>query len=338
MVLFNTAECNEAHLHSRAMALDWLCRCLDLPVTQRILLHTSGHMSTTIRVALHGLADMNGSIREDAQRLNSVLFRHAASIDAHVVIADQPLVDTLTQRIAQGGMTRVAALRWLAKLMQRNIDDRAICAAWPQLHPALIKSLADVSDDVVRKATEVIGRFARGYDDEDGSTSNASASLLRTVLSQMMQAFRQKARLLTQRSTLIVPGLCAWIGAECVYLEIAEWLLVEPDDAFAKKVLRILNLILLTAAETRDLRTRLRASHNEPLADPASIEIFERLFVCWSRNSVAALSLSLFSNSDELALAIVYEIAAQPVTMAIYEQLLQLADMIDSPIFLRTLI
>lgn len=142
--------------------------------------------------------------------------------------------------------TRVAALTWLIMLHRKA--PRKIVAFNDGTFPALLKTLSDPAEAVVKKDLELLSQISRNS--EDDYFSNFMVSLL--------QLFSTDRKLLEMRGNLIIRQLCMKLSPERIYRTLAEAIEKEEDLEFASIMVQNLNNNLITAPELADLRKRLR--------------------------------------------------------------------------------
>ena len=101
-----------------------------------------------------------------------------------------------------------------------------------------------------------------GSGSSSGSNSDPlggyAAHLRHRMLGDLMRAFGSDRALLETKGAFILRRLCMLLDARLVYGSLARILLSEPNREFAALVVELLNLILLTAVETADLRELIR--------------------------------------------------------------------------------
>eukprot|EP01104_Vermistella_antarctica_P008613 TRINITY_DN2163_c0_g1_i3.p1 TRINITY_DN2163_c0_g1~~TRINITY_DN2163_c0_g1_i3.p1 ORF type:complete len:653 (-),score=118.68 TRINITY_DN2163_c0_g1_i3:82-2040(-) len=208
--------------------------------------------------------------------------------------------------------TRLAALRWVLVLHQKAPAELA--ELLDGLLPALLKTLSDPSDDVVRLNIEVMAKI-----------SSQDVKYFQDVMQTLIQLFGTDPVLLENRGTLIVRHLCVFIAPEKIYTAFARIVENEEDLEFAGVMVQTLNIILLTSAEVFDLRASIRT-----LEDP---QLFSTLYRSWCHNPAATLSLCLLGGAYEHASALVLQFALLEVTVGFLVEIDKLVQLLESPIF-----
>ncbi len=102
----------------------------------------------------------------------------------------------------------------------------------------------------------------------------------------------------------------------------------ETDLDFARSFADELNMILLTAPETSELRRRLRY-----LETVESLRFFERLYKSWCHSPTSALSLCLLSGCDFLAGDLAASLGSRVLSNDTMHGLDRLARLVESPAF-----
>lgn len=188
------------------------------------------------------------------------------------------------QFLNQNEETRVASLDWL--LMLHKKAPNKILASDDGTFPALLKTLSDPSEDVVRRDLQLLAQIS-SYSDHN---------YFRSFIMSLLSLFSTDRRLLETRGSLIIRQLCMSLDPERIYCAIADILEQDEDLEFASIMIQNLNIILITSSELTDLRKRLR---NLELRD--NQQLFNILYRSWCHNAVSAFSLCLLSQVYEHA-------------------------------------
>jgi vacuole morphology and inheritance protein 14 len=195
-------------------------------------------------------------------------------------------VNSLTlQFLNEHEATRVAALNWLIMLHRKSPPGRKLEIS-DGTFPALLKTLSDGSDSVVRQDLILLCQMFRNTDDPKFSS----------FMINLIRLFGTDRRLLETRGNLIIRQLCLSLSAERIYRTLADCLEKDEDVEFASIMVQNLNNNLLTAPELADLRKRLR---NLETKDGQTF--FVALFRSWCHNAVATFSLCLLAQAYEQA-------------------------------------
>ncbi|KAJ6440872.1 vacuole-associated enzyme activator complex component (Vac14) [Purpureocillium lavendulum] len=180
--------------------------------------------------------------------------------------------------------TRVAALTWLIMLHRKA--PRKVLAFNDGTFPALLKTLSDPSDAVVKKDLQLLSQISRNS--EDDYFANFMVNLL--------QLFSTDRKLLETRGNLIIRQLCMSLSPERIYRTLADCIEKEEDVEFASIMVQNLNNNLITAPQLGEVRKRLR---NLETKDGQTL--FVALFRSWCYNAVATFSLCLLAQAYEQA-------------------------------------
>merc|ERR1712194_358155 len=103
----------------------------------------------------------------------------------------------------------MAALRWINMLLEKRPRDMNQFIS--DLLPVLLRTLSDLSDDVVLLNLQVLSRIALVHeeDKEDSSTSKTKKEgQFQMVLNAILNLFASNRRLLETRGSLIIRKLC----------------------------------------------------------------------------------------------------------------------------------
>lgn len=195
-------------------------------------------------------------------------------------------INALTlQFLNENEATRVAALNWLIMLHRKSPPARKLDIN-DGTFPALLKTLSDSSDAVVRQDLILLCQMFRNTEDAKFSS----------FMVQIIKLFATDRRLLETRGNLIIRQLCLSLSAERIYRTLADCLDKDEDVEFASIMVQNLNNNLITAPELADLRKRLRN-----LDSKDGQTFFVTLFKSWCHNAVATFSLCLLAQAYEQA-------------------------------------
>ncbi|KAI8139958.1 vacuolar protein 14 C-terminal Fig4p binding-domain-containing protein [Fennellomyces sp. T-0311] len=212
--------------------------------------------------------------------------------------------------------TRVASLEWL--LMLHKKAPTKILASDDGTFPALLKTLSDSSEEVVRRDLQLLAQIS----------SHSNNEYFRHFMTNLLSLFSTDRRLLESRGSLIIRQLCLSLDPEQIYTTIAEILGVDEDLEFASIMVQNLNLILITATELSDLRKRLRnLDHKE------GQRLFNTLYRSWCHNAVATFSLCLLAQAYEHAANMLQIFAELEITVSMLIQVDKLVQLLESPVF-----
>lgn len=215
---------------------------------------------------------------------------HAAAVAVAAAAAADPfdyqatVANLRLQFLNQNEETRVASLDWL--LMLHKKAPNKILASDDGTFPALLKTLSDPSEDVVRRDLQLLAQIS-SYSDHD---------YFRSFIMSLLSLFSTDRRLLETRGSLIIRQLCMSLDPERIYCAIADILEQDEDLEFASIMIQNLNIILITSSELTDLRKRLRNLEHRD-----NQRLFNALYRSWCHNAVSAFSLCLLSQVYEHA-------------------------------------
>jgi vacuole morphology and inheritance protein 14 len=142
--------------------------------------------------------------------------------------------------------TRVGALEWL--LMLHKKYPKQVMNSDQTFFHGLLKTLSDYSEEVVRRDLELLAQISHTSDDE----------YFTKFMVNLLNLFTIDRRLLETRGGLIIRQLCLSLNPERMYRSFGEILEQEMDLEFAGVMVQTLNLILVTAPELYDMRSRLK--------------------------------------------------------------------------------
>lgn len=184
--------------------------------------------------------------------------------------------------------------------------------------PALLKTLSDPSEEVIRCDLRLLAQMSGASDDAYNS-----------YLANLVNLFSTDRRLLEARGSLIIRQLCTTLHTERVFRTLAEILERDEDLEFASIMITNLNMILITSSELADFRRRLK---NLETRDG------QNLFVClyrsWCHNAVATLSLCLLAQAYEHASNLLSIFSELEITVPFLIQIDKLVQLLESPIFM----
>ncbi|EPQ28338.1 uncharacterized protein PFL1_04165 [Pseudozyma flocculosa PF-1] len=230
----------------------------------------------------------------------------------------QTTVNALTlQLLDEHEETRVTALEWLLMLHQKC--PRKILSMDDGTFPALLKTLSDPSDEVIRCDLRLLAQISSASED----------SYFHAFMANLLSLFSTDRRLLETRGSLIIRQLCASLHTERIFRTLAEILEKDEDLEFASIMVQNLNVILITSPELADFRKRLR---NLDSRDGQTL--FASIYRSWCHNAVAAFSLCLLAQAYEHASNLLGIFAEQlEITVSLLIQIDKLVQLLESPIF-----
>jgi len=235
-----------------------------------------------------------------------------------------PLLTKVTSQLQNKWVpSRLSALRWVSMLLKKLPG--TLFTHTNDLFPALLKTLQDPDDEVVRLDLEVLARICLD------TSKKLDQNNFDMVVSSIVRLFRIDRKLLERRGSLIVRQLSVLLNGESIYRALALILLNEHDLEFSGLMVQTLNLILLTSSELFELRRSVKKS----LSSESGRDLFIALYKSWCHNPVATFSLCLMAQAYELAAALVLQIADMDITVGFLMQIDKLVQLIESPIFIH---
>lgn len=229
----------------------------------------------------------------------------------------QATVNTLAlQLLDQHEETRVNALEWL--LMLHRKSPQRILTMHDGTFPALLKTLSDPSEEVIRCDLRLLAQISSASED----------SYFSSFMANLLSLFSTDRRLLETRGSLIIRQLCASLHTERIFRTLSELLEKDEDLEFAGIMIQNLNIILITSPELADFRRRLK---NHDSKDGQ--QLFTSLYRSWCHNAVAAFSLCLLAQVYEHASNLLSILGDLEITVAMLIQIDKLVQLLESPIF-----
>lgn len=273
------------------------------------------------------LAHHSPAIQEAANETNALLFDAVRDLPAPAPEKGRaqetpPLFDSfatvaaLKRQLAdEYDETRLSALEWLTML-----HDKAPHTLRPDdaSFDVLLHTLSDQSEEVILADLRLLAQICSAS--EDGYFAAFMADLLRL--------FSTDRKLLETRGSLIIRRLCASLTTERVFCTLAKILEQDEDLEFASMMVQNLNMILLTAPELAELRSRLRS-----LDARESQQLFLGLYRSWSHNAVSAFCLCLLAQAYEHACRLLGIFGELEVTLSMLLQIDKLVQLLESPVF-----
>ena len=229
----------------------------------------------------------------------------------------QTTVNALTLQLRdEHEETRVTALEWL--LMLHRKSPRKILSMDDGTFPALLKTLSDPSDEVIRCDLRLLAQISSASED----------SYFHAFMANLLSLFSTDRRLLETRGSLIIRQLCASLHTERIFRTLAEILEKDEDLEFASIMVQNLAIILITSPELADFRKKLRN-----LDSREGQLLFASIYRCWCHNAVAAFSLCLLAQAYEHASNLLTIFAELEITVSLLIQIDKLVQLLESPIF-----
>ncbi|CAD6892584.1 unnamed protein product [Tilletia controversa] len=227
-------------------------------------------------------------------------------------------VNALTlQLLDEHEETRVTALQWL--LMLHTNAPRKILAMDDGTFPALLKTLSDPSEEVIRQDLRLLAQISSASEDE----------YFFAFMRNLLNLFATDRRLLETRGSLIIRQLCASLNTDRIMRTLAEILERDEDAEFASIMVTNLMIIIITAPELADFRRRLKS-----LDTRDGQLLFTSIYKSWCHNAVATFTLCLLAGAYEHAFNLLQIFASElEITVPLLVQIDKLVQLLESPIF-----
>jgi len=272
--------------------------------------------------ALVCISDKEKDIRQKASQTNKSLLRLVENSTEQVDI--DPILKKVTAHLIHKWVySRLASLSWISMLLTKVPEN--LFSYLNDLFPAMLKTLQDQDDHVVRLGLEVLARISLDSD------NRLDEQKFKMVLEQLMRLMMTDRQFLEKRGSLVVTQMSLLLDGTAVYVEMAELLINTDDLETAPLMVQMLDLILLTSSELFDLRNQLKQS----LSSDEGRHLFVCLFNAYCHNPVSTFSLCLLCQSYELAAALLFQIAEIEPTVSSLMQLDKLVQLLESPIFIH---
>lgn len=313
-------KCESPDTFTRLTVMAWLNQFIQ--IGQEELLSLCPDM---LGAALMCISDKDKGIRQKASQTNKTLLKLVENSTQPVDI--DPILKKVTAHLIHTWVySRLASLSWISMLLTKVPEN--LFRYLHELFPAMLKSLQDKDDHVVRLGLEVLARISLDRD------NRLDEQKFKMVLEQLMRLMMTDRSFLERRGSLVVQQMSLLLDGTAVYVELAEILTkaTSTDDLeVAPLMVQMLDLILLTSSELFELRNQLKVS----LATPEGRNLFVRLFNAYCHNPVSTFSLCLLSQCYELASALIFQIAEIEPTVSSLMQIDKLVQLLESPIFIH---
>eukprot|EP00656_Telonema_subtile_P056776 TRINITY_DN9161_c0_g1_i3.p1 TRINITY_DN9161_c0_g1~~TRINITY_DN9161_c0_g1_i3.p1 ORF type:complete len:277 (-),score=86.09 TRINITY_DN9161_c0_g1_i3:86-916(-) len=158
------------------------------------------------------------------------------------------------------------------------------------------------------------------------SSSSAASDVYKR---QVVEAFRQNEGMLERHGNGFIRHLGKMLGTEAVYRTFAEIVVAIDDISFNQRFIQVINELLLTAIEYRNLQEILR----QGLYNPHCRELFTALYASWCYNAVATVSLCLLTSAYSHSSILLRKFGSIPMNVERLVQLDRLVLLLESPAF-----
>ncbi|KAK0547961.1 hypothetical protein OC846_004648 [Tilletia horrida] len=214
--------------------------------------------------------------------------------------------------------TRVTALQWLL-MLHTNAPRKILAMDDGTSFPALLKTLSDPSEEVIRADLRLLAQICSASEDE----------YFFGFMRNLLHLFATDRRLLETRGSLIVRQLCASLNTDRIMRTLAEILERDEDVEFASIMVTNLNIIIITAPELAEFRRRLKS-----LDTRDGVALFTSVYKSWCHNAVATFTLCLLAGAYEHAFNLLQIFASElEMTVPLLVQIDKLVQLLESPIF-----
>ena len=219
------------------------------------------------------------------------------------------------QLTARAVQPKVSAIKWIIALHQK------IPAELGQFGEILVAHLAttltDPVDGVLVLALETVAMLS--ICTEIGAAEARLEQVERIYqrfIKELVTVLKGDAKLFAERTNYVIQQLAEIIPPHRLYEALANAIADEPDVTFAKKMIRKLNWILLTAAELNELREDLRLMEVK-----SSVKLFVIMYNSWCLCPIATLALCLLCQMTEHATHLLVEFQRLDFTAQHVEEL-----------------
>ncbi|XP_013162479.1 PREDICTED: protein VAC14 homolog [Papilio xuthus] len=305
-------------------AISWIKEFVEL-AGRGMLPYASGVLCAALPCLAYN-DDARRNIRETAATVNFLLTKLVAEPrevegEGEEQLQLEALVRVLTQLLRHSSVhTKVAALDWILHLY--NTLPAQMPSHTEAVFGAVVGSLTDPADDVVRRALAVLAEICSCIGDVE------SSPYYYKFLRALLRLLAADDSLLEDRGAFIIRQLCVLLNAEDIYKALASILVEESNLRFAATMVDVLSTMLLTAAELHHLRLQLRR-----MDQPGSAQLLRGLYRCWCHSPVALLALCLLTHHYEHCNALIATFGDLDITVDFLTEVDKLVQLIESPIF-----
>eukprot|EP01114_Cavostelium_apophysatum_P017154 TRINITY_DN5029_c0_g1_i1.p1 TRINITY_DN5029_c0_g1~~TRINITY_DN5029_c0_g1_i1.p1 ORF type:complete len:719 (-),score=131.55 TRINITY_DN5029_c0_g1_i1:14-2170(-) len=327
MVKILISHCASKDEFTRVTSLEWINEFIAIG-KEELLPFSAQFLGAILPCLSHEVQD----IKEAASKANTSLL-HLITTTAKEFSINEILNTVTLQFLNQYVPTRLASLNWVSVLHSKTPNQ--LLSFVNELFPALLKTLSDPSDEVVRLDLEVMAKI-----------SLLDEIYFNKLMNSLVNLFSTDRHLLEHRGSLIIRQLSLFIAPEKIYVTLARILETEEDMEFASVMIQSLNLILLTAAELFEVRASLKnlsstsesssavAAAAVPDRTKSRVELFTTLYRSWAHSPTATLSLCLLAQLYQHASDLIFKFGELEVTVNFLMEVDKLVQLLESPIFL----
>jgi vacuole morphology and inheritance protein 14 len=250
------------------------------------------HFPMGLKAVFECLSDENANINQMAAETNKkiceVFKRHENDLDIEEDI--KHIVQVLIKFIEHdSSKTRHAALEWLIVMQQKH--QQSFEVSLEDMIIALSTRLSDSDGKIIANTLIILCNIAKYREDFD------------KVISSVLKEFSRSKTFSNEAVKSKIKILCENLGTLRVYKSFADLLNIEMDLVFCKKVIEVLNDLLLIDDQFEEIRERLKYCFES--GDKEIIQFFESLYKAWCFNPGCALILTFLVQCYDLAYELV---------------------------------
>lgn len=268
-------------------AITWISEFIDKADKKMIR-----HFPMGIKSTLECLSDEDQKINEIASFTNTKLSEFCKLNETESELNEEitHMAEVIIKFIEHESVkTRLAALEWLIIFQQKH--PKALESLMDTMINTLSTRLSDPERKVINSTLIILCNIAKYKDNFD------------KVISSVLYEFSKTKVFNTESVRAKIKILCECLGTELVYKSFAELLFIESDIEFCKRVIEVLNDLLLIDQEFEDIREKMK--YCIECDDKECIEFFEILYKAWCINPGCTLILTFLVQRYGLAYEIV---------------------------------
>eukprot|EP01132_Coremiostelium_polycephalum_P000476 gene476-602_t len=290
------SHCISTDDFTRLRALTWANEFV-LVGKEKLLPYSPALLNGILPSLFHQLIEI-----EQMAALSNINLHRLVNQTTQTIPIGEFLTTSLQHLNSNSVQSRLSSLDWI--LMLHNKLESEISPYLGDLFPHLLKTLSDVSDDVVKLDLEVIAKISD------------NTLLFDRLIQSLISLFSQDSQLLRSR--------------ELIFRRFATILSEEVSDPeFASVMIQTLNLILLTSDECVDIRRNLRS-----LSSPDSRNLFSTLYKSWSHSPASLFSLCMLCQVYEHSCDLLSKFAEIEINVNFLMEMDRLVQLLESPKFM----
>lgn len=245
-----------------------------------------------LKAVLECLSDENANINQMASETNKKIcevfkkYENDSDIEAEI----HNIVEVFIKFIEHDSpKTRQASLEWLIVMQQKH--QKSFESSLELMITALSTRLSDSEPKIITNTLVILCNIAKYKEDFD------------KVISSVLYEFSRSKNFQNDSVKAKVKILCENLGTLRVYKSFADQLVVESNLLFCKKVVEVLNDLLLIDDQFEEIRERLKYCIES--GDKEFVQFFESLYKAWCFNPGCALILTFLVQCYGLAYELV---------------------------------